>query len=95
MTHKKHLTEGSKGLTQDLNKLLIEKGISTTEMPFTIKKIQFELNEYSSSDNINFNLAENKKCVKWDSKLVERTDKKTKKKYWQLIEWCVQYEGEE
>ena len=95
MTHKKHLTAASKGLAQEFNKLLIEKGISTTEMPFTIKKIQFELNEYSFSNNTDFSLVEAKKCVKWDSKLVERTDPKSKKKYWQLVEWCVQYEDEE
>lgn len=94
MKHKKFLAEASKGLFQEFNEFIKTKGISTQEMPFIIKKVQFEIDDDQLNDIVEPTLNVGKRCVKWDSKLVERTDPTTGKKYWQLIEWCVQYENE-
>lgn len=94
MKHKKYLAEASKGLTQEFNYFLKAKGISTEEMPFIIKKVQFALDDTFPVGIGDTTVNAVRKCLKWDSKLVERTDPTTGKKYWQLVEMCVQYEGE-
>lgn len=92
MKPKKYLAETSKGLIHEFNEFLKEKGISNLEMPFIITKLQFALDEDRS---YNFTESNNEKvCIEWDSKLVERTNPKTGKKYWQLVERCVRYEEE-
>lgn len=95
MKHKIYLADASKGLIQEFNEFLRTKGISTEKMPFIVKKVQFALDEYVPDGITGVGSNAAKKCVKWDSKLVERTDPNTGKKYWQLVEWCVKYEDEE
>ena len=95
MKHKKYLAEASKGLINEFNEFLKTKGISTQEMSFVVKKVQFALDDNTTDGIAEVGLNVGRKCVKWDSKLVERTDPTTGKKYWQLVESCLQYEGEE
>lgn len=92
MIYKKHLAETTKGLIQEFNEFLKVKKISNNEMPFIVKKVQFVLDD---NINENFSLVPTKKCVKWDSKVVERTDPTSGKKYWHLVEWCVEYKNEQ
>lgn len=94
MKHKEYLAEASKGLIQEFNEFLKTKGISTNEMPFIVKKVQFALDDNLPDHIANAGLNVSRRCVKWDSKLVERKDPTTGKKYWQLVEWCLQYEVE-
>ncbi len=91
MTHKKYLAEASKGLIQELNEFLKTKGISNQEKPFIIKKLQVELDDNAPNKIVN---SKHRNCLKWDSRWVERTDPTTKKKYWQLEKYCVQFEGD-
>ena len=87
MKPKDYLANQSKGLIEEFNQILKNHGITTKEMPFFISKVQFGLQE-----NLSRGINAEKKCVEWDSKLVERTNPVTRKKYWLLERYCVKYE---
>jgi hypothetical protein len=92
MKSKDYLVEKSKGLLQELNQFLEMKGIATKEMPFFIRKVQFGLKESLSHTANKKGIKKERKCVQWDSRLVERTNPATGEKYWLLEEWCIRYE---
>ena len=88
MKHKDHLAKTSKGLIKKFNQTLKKRGIATKEMPFFIKKVQFGLQEAPSGPT-------ERKCIQWDSKLVQRTNPTTGEKYWQLEDYCVKFADDE
>jgi hypothetical protein len=95
MNPKEYLSESSGNLLEKLNSYLTEIGIADQEHPFYIKKIQLGLGGQAASGfaPTRMNNVE-RKCVEWDSKLVERTHPVTKEKYWELVQWCKRYEDE-
>ena len=92
MEEKKHIEKKSDRLLDIFNEILRKEGISTDEMPFYINKIQFRIRKTNAATAAVDNPQAVRKCVKWEKKLVKRTDPHTGETIIQLERVCVQYE---
>ena len=92
MKQKEYLKEAGKDLLKQINRLLVEKGISSKENPFRVTKIHLaSVPKKKVNSGFVAEGASLRRCVKWGSRLVERN--RNGEKYWVLEEYCEQYEG--
>jgi len=97
MSVKKYIATKANGIFEVINNILKEKGISTTEFPLVVNKLQLRLEKNNDAiiAGAHENTNEGRKCKKWGSELRKVPDPHHPgETIIQLVEFCEEWEDD-